>query len=156
MGNGHPLAAVVTRKELVDAFRSEVFYFNTFGGNPVSCAVGAAVLDVMEEEKLVQNAARVGDYLRDGLRRLQGRYPIIGDIRGRGLWIGIELVRNPATKEPATEECGRLVNRMREEGILMGRIGAYDNVLKLRPPMVFAEEHADIVLDTFERLLAEE
>ncbi|NIP95962.1 MAG: aminotransferase class III-fold pyridoxal phosphate-dependent enzyme, partial [Akkermansiaceae bacterium] len=138
MGNGHPLAAVVTRKELVDAFRSEVFYFNTFGGNPVSCAVGAAVLDVMEEEKLVQNAARVGDYLRDGLRRLQGRYPIIGDIRGRGLWIGIELVRNPATKEPATEECGRLVNRMREEGILMGRIGAYDNVLKLRPPMVFA------------------
>ena len=155
MGNGHPLAAVVARRDLVDAFRSEVFYFNTFGGNPVSCAVGNAVLDVMEREHLVERAARVGGFLREGLQRLQKHHPAIGDIRGRGLWVGVELVRDPHTKEPATEECGRVVTRMREEGVLLGRIGPFDNVLKLRPPMVFTEEHAEIVLDALGRVLEE-
>ncbi len=155
MGNGHPLAAVVTRPDLVDAFRERVFYFNTFGGNPVSCAVGNAVLDVMEREHLMEHAARMGTALRDGLSRLQARHSMIGDIRGRGLWVGIELVLDPESKEPATDACGQVMNRMREEGVLLGRIGPFDNVLKLRPPMVFAEEHAEIVLDTLGRVLDE-
>ncbi|NNL84649.1 MAG: aspartate aminotransferase family protein [Myxococcales bacterium] len=155
MGNGHPLAAVVARRDLVDKFRAEVFYFNTFGGNPVSCAVGNAVLDVMERDHLVEHASRVGDFVRDGLLRLQQSHPLIGDIRGKGLWIGVELVRSSVTKEPAADECRRIMNRMKEEGVLLGRIGPFDNVLKIRPPMVFSEEHAEILLDRLGTVLEE-
>jgi 4-aminobutyrate aminotransferase-like enzyme len=155
MGNGHPISAVVTRRELLDAFRHDVMYFNTFGGNPVSCAVASAVLDVMERESLVANARTQGDYVRDGFRRLAERHALIGDVRGAGLWIGVELVRDRATREPATEETRRIVNRMKERGILMNSIGEFDNVLKMRPPMPFAREHAELLLTTIDDVLGE-
>jgi 4-aminobutyrate aminotransferase-like enzyme len=155
MGNGHPLAAVVARADLIEEFRDRVMYFNTFGGNPVSCAVGNAVLDVLDRERLVDNARDVGNYVRAGLARLQQRHTMIGDIRGHGLWIGVELVRDRATKEPGTEESHRAINLMKERGILMGRIGQFDNVLKMRPPLVFQREHADFLVSTLDEVLSD-
>jgi 4-aminobutyrate aminotransferase-like enzyme len=154
MGNGHPLAAVVARADLIEEFRARVMYFNTFGGNPVSCAVGKAVLDVLDREQLIDNAREVGTYVRAGLARLQQRHPMIGDIRGQGLWIGVELVRDRATKEPATEESHRTINLMKERGVLMGRIGQFDNVLKMRPPLPFSSANADLLLDTLDEVLS--
>lgn len=153
MGNGHPVAAVVARADLVEAFRDRVMYFNTFGGNPVSCAAANAVLDVMEREDLVANAERLGRHIRDGLRALAERHPLIGDIRGHGLWIGVELVTDRGTKAPAAEAAGRVVNTMKDRGILMGRIGPHDNVLKMRPPMPLGIEEADLLLSTLDDVL---
>ncbi|OGT82153.1 MAG: aminotransferase [Gammaproteobacteria bacterium RIFCSPLOWO2_02_FULL_61_13] len=153
MGNGHPLAGVIARPDIMSAFRNQVMYFNTFGGNPVSCAVGKAVLDVLKDERLVDNARVVGDYVIGGLKRLQQKHDLIGDVRGRGLFFGAELVRDGKTKEPATEETKRLVNSMRERGVLLSRIGQYDNVLKMRPPMPFSRDHADLVLQTLDEAL---
>lgn len=153
MGNGHPLAAVVARADLVEEFRSRVMYFNTFGGNPVSCAVGNAVLDVIDRERLIDNARDVGAYIREGLRRLQGRHDLIGDIRGHGLWVGVELVRDRRTKEPAAAESHRAINLMKERSVLLGRIGEFDNVLKMRPPLPFSRANADILLDTLDAVL---
>jgi len=153
MGNGHPLAAIVARADLVNRFREQVMYFNTFGGNPVSCAVGIAVLDVMERENLIENARVVGAYIAEGLRRLEQKYDLIGDIRGHGLWAGVELVRDRRSKEPADEEAKRAINMMKDRGVLMGRIGQYDNVLKMRPPMPFSQEHADLLLSTLDEVL---
>ncbi len=154
LGNGHPLAAVIARAEIMSKFRNQVMYFNTFGGNPVSCAVGKAVLDVLQEEDLVNNARNVGDYVIAGLRRLQQKHPIIGDVRGRGFFFGAELVRDQKTKAPATEETKRLVNNMRERGVLLSRIGQQDNVLKMRPPMPFSRDNADLLLQTLDEALA--
>lgn len=154
MGNGHPLAAVVARADLVNRFRDQVMYFNTFGGNPVSCAAGMAVLDVMERENLIENARATGDYTRDGLRRLQEKHDPIGDVRGHGLWIGAELVLDRKTKEPAADEAKRAINLMKDRGVLMGRIGQYDNVLKMRPPMPFARKHADLLLSALDDVLS--
>lgn len=148
IGNGHPLAVVAMRRDIADRFANGMEYFNTFGGNPVSCAAGLAVLDVLEDEALLPNALAQGDYLIDGMRRLQERHPIIGDVRGRGLFFGIELVRDRSTKVPAGDIAGMIVNRARELGVLMGTDGPYDNVIKLRPPMTFRREHADILLET--------
>ena len=153
MGNGHPLAAVVARADLIEEFRARVMYFNTFGGNPVSCAVGNAVLDVLDRQHLIDNAREIGSYVRAGLTRLQQRHPMIGDIRGHGLWIGVELVRDRATKQPATEESHRAINLMKERGVLMGRIGQFDNVLKMRPPLPFSRANADLLLDTLDEVL---
>lgn len=153
MGNGHPLAGVVARADLVNRFRDEVMYFNTFGGNPVSCAVGMAVLDVVESEGLVQNAADTGTYLRAGLRQLATRHALIGDIRGMGLWVGEELVRDREAKTPAADEARAVINAMKDRGVLMGRIGEFDNVLKVRPPMPFKREHADLLLNTLDDVL---
>jgi 4-aminobutyrate aminotransferase-like enzyme len=153
MGNGHPLAAVVARADLIEEFRARVMYFNTFGGNPVSCAVGQAVLDVLDREQLIDNAREVGTHVRAGLARLQQRHPMIGDVRGQGLWIGVELVRDRATKEPAAEESRRAINLMKERGVLMGRIGQFDNVLKMRPPLPFSRANADLLLDTLDEVL---
>jgi len=153
MGNGHPVAAVVARGELIDRFRHDVMYFNTFGGNPVSCAVAAAVLDVMEDEGLIEHARVTGDYVRQRLAELAARHEPIGDIRGHGLWIGVELVHDRGSREPATDLTRRVVNAMKERGILMNRIGEFDNVLKMRPPMPFAREHADLVVDALDDVL---
>lgn len=153
IGNGHPLAAVVARPELINQFREQVMYFNTFAGNPVSCAVGNAVLDVMEEEALQSNAEQVGRYINQQLKSMQQELPIIGDIRGHGLWVGIELVNNPQTKEPATEAANKVINRLKEQGVLTGRIGPFDNVIKIRPPMPFQQEHADLLLGKLEGIL---
>ena len=154
MGNGHPLAGVVTRPELLNAFTERNMYFNTFGGNPVSAAVGNAVLDVLEGERLVENAAAVGSYTLGLLRGLAARHDLIGDVRGAGLFFAVELVSDRGTKAPATAETKRLVNRMRERGVLISRIGIHDNILKIRPPMPFSKQHADLLVDTLDEALA--
>ena len=153
MGNGHPLAGMVTTRDLLDRFADAAIYFNTFGGNPVSAAVGNAVLDVIEDQGLVANAAAQGAYVRDRLTALQDRHPAIASVRGTGLFFGIELVRDRATQEPAQEETNALVNRMREEGVLLSRIGRDGNILKMRPPMTFQRDHADLLVDTLDQVL---
>jgi 4-aminobutyrate aminotransferase-like enzyme len=154
MGNGHPLAGVVTRPELLNAFTERNMYFNTFGGNPVSAAVGNAVLDVLEEERLVENAAAVGSYTLGRLQGLAARHKLIGDVRGAGLFFAVELVSDRGTKAPATAETKQLVNRMRERGVLISRIGVHDNILKIRPPMPFSRQHADLLVGTLDETLA--
>ncbi len=155
MGNGHPISAVVARRELMETFGSKKMYFNTFGGNPVSCAAALAVLEVLEEEALMAHARETGEYVLAGLRRLQEKYALIGDVRGRGLFFGVELVRSHDTQEPATAEARQLVNAMRDRRILLSKIGMYDNVLKMRPPMPFGQEHADLLLEALDECLAE-
>jgi len=153
MGNGHPISGVVARGELIERFRRSEMYFNTFAGNPVSCAAGLAVLDVIEQENLVENAATVGEYVLQGFRNLQSKHEIIGDVRGSGLFFGIDLVTNRAAKTPAVAETRQVVNRMRDRGILMGNIGEHGNVLKLRPPLPFSAENADLLMSTLDDVL---
>jgi 4-aminobutyrate aminotransferase-like enzyme len=156
IANGFPLGAVVTTREIAASFDSGMEFFSTFGGNPVSCAAGLAVLEVVEEERLQDWALRVGRHLTDGLRRLQERHAIIGDVRGSGLFLGVELVRDRESLDPATDEAGYVVNRLRERGVLTGTDGPHHNVLKLRPPLVFSEEDADLLLETLDEVLAED
>jgi len=146
LGNGHPLGAVVTTPEIAASFANGMEYFNTFGGNPVSMAAGLAVLDVLEEEGLQQNARRVGSYLLERLRELQSRHELIGDVRGAGFFIGVELVRDRETLEPATEETAAVVNALKESGILTGTEGPHHNVIKIRPPMCFDQGNADFLV----------
>ena len=156
LGNGHPMAAVVTTREIADAFDNGMEFFSTFGGNTVSCAVGLAVLDVLRDEHLQSHALRVGARMLDGLRPLVKRYGIVGDVRGSGLFLGVELVRDRVTGEPAGEEASYVANRMREMGILLGTDGPYHNVVKIRPPMPFDEGDADRLVGCLERIVAEE
>jgi 4-aminobutyrate aminotransferase-like enzyme len=155
MGNGHPIAAMVARPEILDRFGERTRYFNTFGGNPVSCAVGQAVLEVIEGEGILENARDVGAYLRDGLRGLAQRHEAIGDVRGAGLFIGVELVRDRATREPDGKATAKLVNGLRERRILISAAGPHANVLKIRPPLVFRHEHADRFLEGVDAVLRE-
>ncbi len=155
IGNGHPLGAVVTTREIAESFANGMEFFSTFGGNPVSCAVGMAVLDVLAEEKLQANAGRVGTRLMEGLLVLMEEHPLIGDVRGMGLFIGAELVRDRETLEPAAEAASYIANRMKDCGILIGTEGPLHNVLKLRPPMVFSEVDADFLHATLDRILQE-
>jgi len=148
IGNGHPIGAVVTTPEIAASFDNGMEFFSTFGGNTVSCAVGLAVLDVLEEEGLQAHAQRVGTHLLARLRPLVDRRALVGDVRGSGLFIGIELVRDRDTLEPATTEASDVVNRLRDEGILIGTDGPHHNVLKIRPPMPFNIEDADILAST--------
>ena len=154
IGNGHPLSAVVTSREIADTFANGMEYFNTFGGNPVSCAVGLAVLDVIEEEGLQENARAVGDHLLARLRGLAARHALIGDVRGHGLFLGIELVRDRDTLEPATEEATATIEAMRDRGVLLSTEGPHHNVIKIKPPMVWTVDHADILVDTLDEVLA--
>jgi 4-aminobutyrate aminotransferase-like enzyme len=154
MGNGHPVAAVATSLEIMSAFRNAFGYFNTFGGNPVSCAAADAVLDVMERESLVANAKATGAYAKQGLRKLSEKHSIIGDVRGHGLAIGAELVTDRKSKTPATAEAERVVNMMRQKGVLMGSNGISYNVLKIRPPMPFGKSDVDVMLAALDECLA--
>jgi len=154
MGNGHPLAATVTRRDLIDEFSQHAHYFNTFGGNPVSCAAGLAVLDVIEQEKLQENALDVGLCLNEGLADLASRHDAIGDVRGDGLFKSVEMVVDRDTREPARSLAPKIVNELRERRILVGSTGVDDNILKLRPPMVFSKADADIFLQSFDEVLA--
>jgi 4-aminobutyrate aminotransferase-like enzyme len=154
MGNGHPLAGVIARPDLVNAFAGRNMYFNTFGGNPVSAAVGTAVLDVLQDERLLQNAVAVGNYTLQRLTKLADRHSLIGDVRGAGLFFAVELVSDRQAKTPATAETKRLVNLMRERGVLISRIGMHDNILKIRPPMPFQKQHADLLVDTLDEALS--
>jgi 4-aminobutyrate aminotransferase-like enzyme/Ser/Thr protein kinase RdoA (MazF antagonist) len=156
LGNGHPLGAVVTTREIAQAFANGMEYFSTFGGNPVSCAAGLAVLEVLREESLQQNAREVGAHLLEGLRGLVARHPIAGDARGLGLFLGIELVRDRETLEPAREEATYVANRMRDRGILLSTDGPFHNVLKLKPPLCFTRSDAEQLVETFDRILSED
>ncbi|WP_068081268.1 aspartate aminotransferase family protein [Novosphingobium rosa] len=153
MGNGHPVAGLVTRREWVDDFGHAANYFNTFGGNPVSAAAGLAVLEVIEREALMENSRKVGAYVRAGLERLQRKHDIVDNVRGQGLFFGLELMRPGAPAQPAPAETRRLINVMRDRGILMSRIGRDDNILKMRPPLVFSIENADLLLSTLDDAL---
>ena len=153
MGNGHPLAAVVTRRDLVDEFSRHGRYFNTFGGNPVSCAAGLAVLDVIAEEQLQRNALEVGQHLADGLWDLAGRHECIGDVRGTGLFLAVELVDDRDARTPAAALTARVVNGLRERGVLTGSIGPDDNILKLRSPLVLSRADAELFLETLDAVL---
>jgi 4-aminobutyrate aminotransferase-like enzyme/Ser/Thr protein kinase RdoA (MazF antagonist)/murein DD-endopeptidase MepM/ murein hydrolase activator NlpD len=155
LGNGYPLAAVVTTRAIADAFDNGMEFFSTFGGTTAACAAGLAVLDVMRDEQLQAHALRCGEHLLDGLRDLQARHALIGDVRGSGLFIGVELVRDRATLEPASAEASYVANRMREEGVLLGTDGPHDNVIKIRPPMPFTNGDADYLLGTLDRVLDE-
>lgn len=154
IGNGHPLAAVITTPEIAAAFNNGMEYFNTFGGNPVSCAVGLAVLDVIEAEKLQSQARQVGTYLLAELEKLKASHALIGDVRGLGLFLGIELVRDRETLEPAAEQASALVNRLKERGILLSTDGPWHNVIKFKPPLVFSRENADFLVAMLDENLA--
>jgi 4-aminobutyrate aminotransferase-like enzyme/Ser/Thr protein kinase RdoA (MazF antagonist) len=146
MGNGHPLAAVVTRPEIVEALAKETGYFNTFGGNPVSCAAGLAVLEVIEKESLQQNALEVGRHLRERLVSLRRDYPVIGEIHGSGLLQGIDILKPDGS--PDAELADHIMNQMREDGVLIGTTGPNYATLKIRPPIVFRKEHVEILIAT--------
>ncbi|HEY2951370.1 MAG TPA: aminotransferase class III-fold pyridoxal phosphate-dependent enzyme [Verrucomicrobiae bacterium] len=153
IGNGCPLAAVVTTPAIAKALTSRI-HFNTFGGNPVVCAQGKAVLEVIEHEGLQANSLRVGAHLLAGLCRLQERHEHIGDVRGKGLMIGVELVKDRATKAPAKEECAQVLEKARELGLLIGKGGLFGNTLRIKPPMCITVADADFMLDVLEACFA--
>lgn len=153
VGDGHPLAVVVTTPEIAAEFARKNDYFNTFGGNPVSTAVGLAVLDVIERENILRNVHEAGTYLGNELRSLAQQHEWIGDVRGKGLFYGVELVRDRDTKVPADEEAGRVRDFLRSNGILLSVTGPLNNVIKIRPPMVFSKENSDQLLDRLAQAL---
>lgn len=155
IGNGHPLGAVVTTRKIADAFANGMEYFNTFGGNAVSCVIGQEVLAVVEDENLLANAASVGNHLLEGLRKLQHKFSIIGDVRGHGLFLGFELVKDRDKRTPAPEHATYLANRMRQRAILMSTDGPDHNVIKIKPPMCFTIADADFLLEQLEIVLCE-
>jgi 4-aminobutyrate aminotransferase-like enzyme/Ser/Thr protein kinase RdoA (MazF antagonist) len=156
IGNAFPLAAVITTPEIANSFNNGMEFFSTFGGNPVACAAGLAVLDVLEEEKLRQHALRVGKHFIEGLKILQTRHVLIGDVRGSGLFLGVDLVLDRETREAAPLQASYVVNRLRDCGILAGTDGPHHNVLKLRPPLVFSETDADLFVKTLDGILQED
>jgi 4-aminobutyrate aminotransferase-like enzyme len=155
MGNGFPMGGIATRATLLDRFAAEVKYFNTFGGNPVAAAAGLAVLDVIRDEELVKNANEVGGYLMNRLREIGKRHIQIGDVRGSGLFIGLELVSDRDAKEPAPEIASQLINRLRHRGILIGAAGRWGNTLKIRPPLCFTRDNADMFIAACDEVLRE-
>ncbi len=156
IGNGFPMGAVVTTPEIAAAFNNGMEFFSTFGGNPVACAVGLAMLDVIETEKLQNHAQVVGDYFLQGLHSLMHKHSLIGDIRGLGLFLGLELVLDRQTRQPAPKQASYLANRMRDRGILIGTDGIYHNVLKVRGPLVFTKTDVDGFIATLDELLQED
>ena len=154
IGNGHPLAAVVTTAEIAQAFDNGMEFFATFGGNPVSCAVGLAVLDVLEEEGLRENAREVGDFLLDELRGLARVHPAIGDVRGLGFYLGVELVSDRESREPDAATLAAAIEAMRSSGVLMSTDGPDHNVLKFKPPLPFRRQDAELFLTAFDRALS--
>ncbi|MGB8694461.1 MAG: aminotransferase class III-fold pyridoxal phosphate-dependent enzyme [Steroidobacteraceae bacterium] len=154
IGNGYPLGAVVTTAEIAASFNNGMEFFSTFGGSTVSCAVGAAVLEIVNQDGLQAHALKVGAHLLSRLRVLATRHELIGDVRGSGLFLGVELVGNRATLAPAAHEAAEVVNRMREAGVLIGTDGPYHNVLKIRPPLPFGIEDADVLVECLDQALA--
>jgi 4-aminobutyrate aminotransferase-like enzyme len=152
MGNGHPVAAVITRSDIVDRFAEQTTFFSTFGGNPVACAAALAVLDVIGDEGLVANAAAVGDWLRARLVELATRHPVIGDVRGRGLMTGVELI-GPDGTSPAPELASRAKDAMAEHGVLIGTAGRSGNTLKIRPPLCITRDEARLIVDALDEVL---
>jgi 4-aminobutyrate aminotransferase-like enzyme len=156
IGNGHPMGAVVCTQAVADAFANGMEFFSTFGGNPVSAAIGKAVLEVIEEEQLQDNAKSVGHFLKLGLEALQEKHPVIGDVRGQGLFLGFELVNNPEEKKVLPEVASYISNRMRQFGILTSTDGPQENVIKIKPPICFTERQASFFLGQLENILMED
>ncbi|GFN83146.1 ethanolamine-phosphate phospho-lyase [Plakobranchus ocellatus] len=156
MGNGHPIAAVFTTREVAASFAAcGIEYFNTYGGNPVSCAIGMAVLDVIKSDKLMENALKVGDFLSLKFNELKSKHQLIGNIRGVGMFWGLDLVKDRATRQPATQEAAYIVNRAKEEHILLSRDGPDDNVIKFKPPMCFSLANAETLVKHLDLLMTE-
>ncbi|KAJ3587523.1 hypothetical protein NHX12_011120 [Muraenolepis orangiensis] len=156
MGNGHPLACVAMTEEIAAAFAATgVEYYNTFGGNPVSCAIGLAVLDVIEQEDLRGNATRVGAHLKDLLTQLQAKHPVVGDVRGVGLFLGMELVTDRELRTPATDVAAMVVNRLKAERICVSTDGPSENVIKFKPPMCFTTQDAELVVQKIDVALTD-
>ncbi|HJV71702.1 aspartate aminotransferase family protein [Ideonella sp.] len=155
MGNGYPIGGVVSRSSIVNAFRDRVMYFNTFAGNPVACAAALAVLDVIESDGLLEHVRQIGPQVTDRLRKLMPVHEGIGDVRGKGMFWAVELVTDRAARTPDAARAKAVVNRMRDHGVLISRLGAHDNVLKIRPPLPFAEPHAALLLEALDQSLAE-
>lgn len=153
MGNGYPVAGLVMRPDVVEDFGRKARYFNTFGGNTVASAVALAVLEVIENEGLMANARTVGAYFKSGLEQLAQRYPLIGDVRGAGLFLGAEIVKDRATREPEPDVTAKIVNGLRENNVLISATGPLANVLKIRPPLTFSKENADFFVDKLDRVL---
>jgi len=154
MGNGHPISALAARPALLEAFARQTRYFNTFGGNSVACAVGLAVLDVIEREGLLANAHASGEHLRAGLLRLAARYPWVREIRGAGLFVGVELAPRPGPKLTGRQEAARVVNDLKRRGVLVGATGRDANVLKIRPPLTISRAEVDVLLEALDQSLA--
>lgn len=154
MGNGHPLGAVITTRAIADSFAAEGSFFSSAGGSPVSSTVGLTVLDIMRDEQLQQNAVAVGDHLADRLRELGDRHPLVGAVHGLGLYLGVELVRDRETLEPATAEAALICDRMLAEGVVVQPTGDHKNVLKIKPPLVLTEQSADRFADALDLVLS--
>lgn len=152
MGNGHPIGAVVCTEEIAESFSRGVEFFSSFGGNPVTCAIGLAVLDVIEEEQLQQNAKSVGDYYKSLFTQLQSDHPCIGDVRGSGLFLGIEIVK-PGSKDPDTHLAQTIKNELRNRFVLVSTDGPHDNVIKTKPPLIFNQENSQEVVDKMDSIL---
>uniref|UniRef100_A0A8D2FA64 5-phosphohydroxy-L-lysine phospho-lyase n=1 Tax=Theropithecus gelada TaxID=9565 RepID=A0A8D2FA64_THEGE len=156
IGNGHPVACVATTQPVARAFEATgVEYFNTFGGSPVSCAVGLAVLNVLEKEQLQAHATSVGSFLMELLRQQKIKHPIVGDVRGVGLFIGVDLIKDEATRTPATEEAAYLVSRLKENYVLLSTDGPGRNILKFKPPMCFSLDNARQVVAKLDAILTD-
>ncbi|MGH2595550.1 MAG: aminotransferase class III-fold pyridoxal phosphate-dependent enzyme [Actinomycetota bacterium] len=155
MGNGHPVAAVVTRADIVDRFARQTEWFSTFGGNPVACEAGLAVLDVIEQELVQANAADVGAWVRGALEEMMTRHEMIGEVRSLGLLIGVELVRDRSSREPAVDLAHAVLNAMRDRGVLVGTTGPLSNTLKIRPPLVITREEAGVLIQTLDDALGD-
>jgi 4-aminobutyrate aminotransferase-like enzyme/Ser/Thr protein kinase RdoA (MazF antagonist) len=156
IGNGHPIGAVITTRAIADTFDNGMEFFNTYGGNPVSCAIGHQVLKTIKEEKLQEHALVMGEYLKESLRNLQSKYPIIGDVRGEGLFLGMELLTSLEDKVPAPQEAKYLINRMRSLGVLMSTDGPYHNVIKIKPPLSITKQQASFLIQTLDRVFKED
>ena len=156
MGNGHPMGAVVTTPAIAQAFNNGMEYFNTFGGNPVSCAIGIAVLDIIEDTNLQEQALKTGNYLLRELQVLQTRHERIGDVRGLGLFLGLEVVSNKENKQPRKDLAKYIVERMKDHGILLSTDGPNDNVIKIKPPLVFEEKDATRLVGALDNILKED
>jgi 4-aminobutyrate aminotransferase-like enzyme len=153
MGNGYPIGGVAVKPELLEAFGAKCGYFNTFGGSPVAAAAGLAVLDILRDEELMENAFDTGTYLLAKLQKLAGRHEVIGDVRGAGLYLGLEFVKDKNSREPNREAATATINALRERGILGGTAGLFGNIWKIRPPLCFRREHADMLVDGLDAVL---
>lgn len=156
IGNGHPLAAVVTTAAVAEKFANGMEFFNTFGGNPVSCAIGREVLKIVKDDGLQAKALEVGNYLKAKLEELQSQFSIIGDVRGHGLFLGVELIKDAKTLEPAAKEASYISNRMRERGILLSTDGPLYNILKIKPPVCFIKSDVDFLVENLRFILKED
>jgi len=155
IGNGHPIGVLVTTREIADSFAQGPEYFSTFGGSNLSCRIGKEVLDIVDDEGLMENARLMGNQLINGLKGLQKKHSLIGDVRGYGLFIGLDLVTDLASREPATAVADYVKNRMREHRILMGTEGPADNILKIRPPLTIEEADVNMILSVMDQVLEE-